>query len=322
VNGVLSGKKIWRMPLGLVLAWLAHSLPGAAADFVVEVACPEWSAESRGQVEARIRVTVLAEGLDPRRVRIGCQDSTVGISVEASTGSVTRPVERSSAPIEDVVVTAVEAALRELASRARGEPTGLPAPPPEPVAVPAAPARTPYPASAPAATPVALAIAVPRTVSELYATPTVGLFKERWALGGTLGVGVGTEALQYGLGVGGRTIAGLPAAFDATEWGACARLAWTPARAAGFRGTLGLGVSALVTDPADDVVSRSSSTVLSVAYLELQLSRPFWLGRFAVAPGLGVRLFSDRRNVRVNEREQLALPQVAPEATLSFVYRR
>ena len=56
---------------------------------------------------------------------------------------------------------------------------------------------------------------------------------------------------------------------------------------------LGLGVSALVTEPADDVVLRSSSPVLSVPYLELQLSRPFWLGRLGVAPGLGVRLFGD-----------------------------
>lgn len=312
------------MPIGLALAWLGRSLPTAAADFLVEVACPEWSAESRGQVEARIRVTVLAEGLDARRVQIGCQDGTVGISVESSAGSVARPVERSSAPIEDVVVTAVEAALRELASRPLGEQTRLSPPPPtEPVAAPAgpAPAPTPLPMPTPAATPASPLTPVPRTVSELYATPTIGLFKERWALGGTLGVGVGTEVFQYGLGIGGRTISGLPAAFDAAEWGACARLAWSPARAAGFRGTLGLGVSALVTDPADDVVS-GSSTMLSTAYLELQLSRPFWLGRFGVAPGLGVRLFSARRNVRVNGQEQLALPLLTPEATLSFVHRR
>ena len=62
--------------------------------------------------------------------------------------------------------------------------------------------------------------------------------------------------------------------------------------------------------------------MLSAAYLELQLSRPFWLGRFGVAPGLGARLFSARRNVRVNEHEELALPLLTPEATLSFVYRR
>jgi hypothetical protein len=320
VDGVLSGKKIWWMPFGLGLALVARSSPSAAADLLVEVACPEWSAESRGQVEARIRVTVLAEGLDARRVIIGCQGSTVGISVEASTGSVARPVARSSAPIEDVVVTAVEAALRELASNSPSERTGLP-PPPEPVAAPKAPALITPPTPLPAATPAPPATPAPRPVSELYAMPTIGLFKERWALGGTLGVGVGTETLQYGLGIGGRTISSLPTSFDATEWGACARIAWTPAHAAGLRGTLGLGVSALVADPADDVVSRSS-TVLSAAYLELQLSRPFWLGRFGVAPGLGVRLFSARRNVRVNKQEQLAVPLLSPEATLSFVYRR
>jgi len=303
---------------------LARPLPAVAADFTVEVACPQWPAESRGQVEARIRVTVLAEGLDARRIQIACRESTVDISVESSTGSVARPIERSSAPIEDVVVTAVEAALRELASRSLGEQTGLPTPPPTaPVAEPAAPAPAliPFATPPPAATPAPPAAPVPRTVSELYATPTVGLFKDHWALGGTLGVSVGTETLQYGLGISGRTITSLPAAFDATEWGACARLTWTPARVAGFRGTLGLGVSALVTDPADDVVSNTSN-LLSAAYLELHLSRPFWLGRFGVAPGLGVRLFSDGRNVLVNTKEQLALPPLTPEATLSFVYRR
>jgi hypothetical protein len=324
VDGVLSRNKISWLSLGLGLASLAHSWPAPAAEFLVEVACPEWPAEARGQVEARLRVTVLAEGLDARRIQISCRDGAVGISVESSTGSVTRPVERSSAPIEDAVVTAVEAALRELAGRSQGQPVALPAPPstePSPAPTPApVPPPTPAPTPAPAARP-ASPEAASRSFSELYATPTAGLFKERFAFGGTLGIGVGTEALQYGLAIGGRTIAGLPASFDASEWSACARLAWTPARAAGFRGSLGLGVSALVTDPADDVSSRSSN-VLSAAYVELQLSRPFWLGRFGVAPGLGARLFSAPRKVRVNGREQLALALLTPEATLSFIYRR
>jgi hypothetical protein len=322
VDGVLSAKKIGWMPLGLGLALLGRPLPASATDFLVEVACPEWLAESRGQVEARLRVTVLAEGLDARRIEISCQDSAVGISVESSSGSVTRPVERGSAPIEDAVVTAVEAALRELAGRSQGQQAPVPAPPPtEPTPAPATPAPALIPSPPPTSRPASPSPPLSRSVSELYAAPTVGLFEERLAIGGTLGVGVGTEELLYGLAIGGRTIAGLPASFDATEWSAAARLAWTPARAAGFRGTLGLGVSALVTDPADDVVSRTSPMV-SAAYLELQLSRPFWLGRLGLAPGLGVRLFSARRNVRVNEKEQLALPRLTPEATLSFVYRR
>jgi hypothetical protein len=329
VDGVPSGKKIWWTPLGHALALLGSSLPANAADLLVEVACPGWLPEARGQVEARLRVTILAEGLDARRIQISCEDGAVGISVESSTGSLIRPVQPGSAPIEDAVVTAVEAAMRELAGKSQGKQALAPAPPAtEPAPAPATPARTPAfprikPTAPPAAAPASSDPPLTRPVSELYATPTVGLFKGRWALGGTLGVGVGTEALLYGLAIGGRTIASLPASFDATEWSAGARLAWSPTRAAGFRVMAGLGVSVLVTDPADDVVVRSSpSMLLSVAYLELQLSRPFFFGGFGVAPGLGVRLFSDHRKVRVNEKEQLALPLLTPEAMMSFVYRR
>jgi hypothetical protein len=312
---VLVAKKSWWPLLGVAV--LTGSLPAAALDFPLEITCPAWPAESKGQVEARIRVTVLAEALDARRVQVSCAESAVSIFVESSTGNLARPVDRRSARVEDDVVAAVEAALRDLAR----------SPEPEPPLRPPVPPTTPTPAASAPVTPPAQTLRViaparaASTLSEVSLAPTLERFKGRWAVGGSVGLDVGTESFQYGLGLGGRTVSGLPAAFNATEWNAAVRLAWTPALAAGVRGTVGVGASVLIASPAANVVSRTS-TVLSAGFLQLQLSRPFWLGRFGVAPGVGLRLFTARRNVRVNQQEQLVVTQLAPDVTLSFVYQR
>jgi len=66
-------------------------------------------------------------------------------------------------------------------------------------------------------------------------------------------------------------------------------------------------------------VTADTSTLLWTAAFDLRVTRPFVLGSFALAPSLGLRAFSGRRDVRVNQQEQLVVPLVVPEAALWLI---
>ena len=97
------------------------------------------------------------------------------------------------------------------------------------------------------------------------------------------------------------------------------RISLTP-RPFGFRLTLGLGASLLMTSPAVRVVA-DSPTLLSALSLEAKVSRPFWSGPIALSPELGMRLFGARRNIVVDGAEQAAVPIIVPQLALSVIYR-
>jgi hypothetical protein len=312
-------------PLGLFAGIYLAAAP-AAADIPIEVDCAAWSAESRAQVEARIRITLAAEALQARRLRVICgADGSVRVDVESEHGARLEPVARRSPHIEDDVVAAVEAALRAL----------LPEPSePEPEAAPPAPAATPEPV-APLPVPTSTVTAAPEPVvapapaesargaearAELRLTPAAEWWGGHAALGGDVGLAVGSEYFQYGLALGVRAALGEPQSFQVSEGGAAARFARTFPTAFGLRATLGVGASLLVTTPAGGVVSESA-TLLGAAYLELQLGRPFWRGAFGLEPALGVRVFGGSREVRVDEEQRLSLPVLVPQAGLSLLYR-
>lgn len=292
----------------------------SAADFPLEVACTAWSPESAAQVEARVRANLLAEGLQAGRVQISCLGAEVNVTVQAAAGVLTRPIQSSSPSLEDDVVAGVEAALRELAApsvdgaRAEVAPSAtLAAPHSAPAVVEPRPGpRSPAP-TLPAAQTAAQLI-------ELGLTPELNRFSEHAAIGASLGLDIGSERLRYGIALGGHSVLGLPPSFAAAEAHAGARIALRLHEVAGLSVSLGLGASLLVASPSPNVQPRSS-TSLSAAFLDLELSRPFWLGRFGLAPVVGVRVFSAVRNVRVNETEQLRLPVAIPKAGLSLLYR-
>src|SRR5882672_8568985 len=101
-----------------------------AADYPIKVDCPAWRADAAAQVEARIRTTLLVEGLAARQISISCAaDDAVSVSVESEHGSLLLPVARRAERIEDDVVSSVEAALRQLIPPAAEPGTPEPAPP-------------------------------------------------------------------------------------------------------------------------------------------------------------------------------------------------
>ena len=298
---------------------LIYSKMAAAApplEFPIVVQCPGWSAERAAQVEARIRTTLVAEALEAQRVGVLC-DATGGVSVavESEHGALVKPVLLSNGRLEDEVVATVESALRELMPQpAAPEAKEAAKAAPEPPSAASAKATV----AAPAARGAQATPPVRRSVFKL--TPLLERWTEYTAWGADVGLAIGSENFAYGLELGGRAAIAEPATFNVSEWNAALRFAWTFPRAAGLRGTLGLGVSLLVTTPATGV-DAVSATLLPAGCLELHLGRPFWLGAFGLEPQLGLRLFSGERRVRVNDTEQLVVPLLVPQAGLSFLFR-
>jgi hypothetical protein len=316
---------------------VVFSRPGQRDELTVAVACEDWPAEAVSRVEARIRATFLVESLTARRVQIRCgSGETASISVE---GGPARPVARRSQRLEDDVVAAVELTLRELEARASRRVTEAPTPSPKPTEPPTV-AFDPVPATA--STPVEPRVTPPTTPTrgardtepqapssgrssrptlafELGVTPLVERWGDHWALGAEGGMSVGDQ-FQYGLSVGGAAATGEPDTFEISEVRGNLRLAWTFAGASDLRVTLAAGASLLMTTPHSNVVAVSNRP-LGAASVGLHISRSVWFGQFGIAPTLGARFLSGRRNVRVDKREKLVLPVVSPQGGMWLIYR-
>jgi hypothetical protein len=197
------------------------------------------------------------------------------------------------------------------------EPEPAPAPAPAPSAKPVvpAPAASPPTRSAldtqdPAEPPP------PKVTFHVQAGPLLELWSGTAAVGAEAGVFASTRrTVRLGLAFGGRAALGEPESFNASEWNGSARLQLAPEHVAGFQGELGVGASGLVTSPTANVTADSSTPIWTASF-EARVARPFSLGSFALAPSLGVRVFSGRRDVRVNDQERLVLPVLVPQAAL------
>lgn len=307
------------LPFGVLAA-----VSASAADYPIKVDCPGWPADTAGQVEARVRTTLLVEGLPARQVGIACgADGSISVAVVSEHGARELPVERRADHVEDDVVATVEAALRQLLPTApQPSPTASSAPEPTaPVPVAAAPPVTPPTPPPVTAVPQPPApVPHPSSPTEVYLAPTSELWSSDVAWGADLGMSAGGPKFRYGLALSGRTLLSQPSSVTVQEWGASARLSFALSQPTELRFSLGVGASLLAASPGAHV-SASSSTLRSVASLEASVSRPFWLGAFGLSPELGVRFFSGRRSVLVDEREQVVVPVVAPQLALSLIYR-
>lgn len=307
--------------------------PARAENLPVTVDCPAWHPESASQVEARVRATLLAESLTAEWVTVRCDlGDSVSVSVASAFGEETRLVERQSARIEDDVVVTVELALREIMNRVPSAqpatptaptataPTGDPPPSPQPpIGANASPPPTRWVPAAPAAPARPVLTGDAQSAIELSLSPAVARWSDHWALGATFGLSVSGERIVYGLSLGGASAINEPEAFDVREWLGNAHVGLELPELARLRAVLAAGGSLLVATPASGI-SPSSGTLLSALSVELTLARPFWFGAFGISPGFGVRLFSARRNVRVDAREELAVPLFTPQASLAFIY--
>jgi hypothetical protein len=290
------------------------------------VSCPRWSAEAVAQVEARVRASLTAGGLVPSSIDVWCGEAGgLIVRVVAPHAELTNEVEVRSERVEDDVVWGVEALLEKLAetqaassaaASAEAPPPGVPPPAALP---PAVPEPKPEPEPEPTASRSATHPRQPEHTSEVYVTALAEAW-DAWAFGAECGSSVGNDSWKLGLALGGRLVANEPGPFQLSEVSGSVRVVLALRRAAGIRLHLGVGPSVLIVAPSQGATANSNTAVSSAA-VELALSRPFWSGSLGFSPSVGVRVFTAQRAVNVDGAEAFAVPLVAPQASLSLVYR-
>jgi hypothetical protein len=304
---LLSANPCWSQP---------HGGPEAA----VSVDCADWAPESRAQVEARIRASLLLEERGVRALNVVCAPSGTAIEIVKDDSSLQRPVERRGG-IEDDVVDAVEKTLQELpvvtapdAARA----TPLPATQPLPVAQ-----KNSKPPKSTA--PIAVQARAPpppdheHLVTDLELRALAERWSSHWAFGAQAGLFVRARNWQYGLEAAGCAASGEPSTFHLSEWNVAGRLQLRLPQLAGIGFSLSMGASALVASPSSSVVA-DSSTFIVAPYAKLSVVRPFWLGAFGIGPAIGARVFGSERVVRVDGATIRTLPVLVPEAALVLLF--
>lgn len=313
----------------LLLAGLAaaSARPARAADDAVRIACTELTVEQAAEIESRVRASLLtSEG--EAAVVITCGSSSADVRVDRASDSVVIATPTSPASLRDDLLRAVEQALEELRQRQahwneidanRAAPALTPAPiasaePPPPPP----PAPNPRPVTPPTLTP-ASATNEPASI-EILGAFVLESWPDHGALGGALGVARRTRALWYGLRAAALRPSLSAASFDAVEAHVAAEVGVQPDFAAGVRLSLALGPSLLFVQPKADLTPRRGTTKASL-FAALHVSRAIWLGRFALLPQLGLRLFANDRGVNVDAQPQLVLGGLAPQLSMGVVYR-
>lgn len=318
----------------LLLAGLSASLASAhsaqAADNGVQIDCPELTGEQAAEIESRVRASLLTTDVEAT-VAITCRASSADVRVQRAPESVVVSTPTSPAGFRDDVLRAVEQALDELMRRqARAKETSAhdtPAEPaasagttpePTPLPVPAEPEARPSPAPAP---PRSAPSPAPneRAWTEVFGALVGESWPDRAALGGALGVARSTGGLWFALraSVLRPSTAGT---FSAVEAQLAAELGVQPDFAAGVRLALALGPSVLFVQPQRDLATNTGTAKAS-PFAAVHVSRPIWLGRLALLPDVGVRLFAVERGVSVDGEEQLLLNGFVPHLSLGVAYR-
>ena len=105
------------------------------------------------------------------------------------------------------------------------------------------------------------------------------------AFGGTFGLEQATGIWTYAFLAGGARPLEQPSLSDVSEWTAAGELGWQRDELLGLRISARLGLSLLILNP-ESGVAASSGTLKSAGFLELDFSRPIWLGRFELLPAL------------------------------------
>lgn len=138
--------------------------------------------------------------------------------------------------------------------------------------------------------------------------------------GGALGLEQRTKVWSWAFLAGATRPFQRPALSEVTQWLAAAELGWQGPEPLGVRISGQVGWSLLTVSPNQGVTSNSG-TVKSAALLVLDASRPIWLGRLGLAPGLGLRFFSAARAVSNDGQSELELPVLSAHVFLSALFR-
>lgn len=299
--------------------FLLVAAPAPAAENDVVVACDALTSDQAAELDARTRATLLADGPDGTQVRVRCEVELATVIAVTGEQSESAVVRLPNASLKEALLGAVDRTLAAAKERARGaSATIAPEPIPEPLPLPTPPAPPPVPAvDAATLTPV-----TPARPTHLVRLGAGGLFAT-WdaepAYGGRARVEIGFQPWSVALALGGLTSGERAGSFVPSEWHALAVGALDLQAVAGLRLSGAAGVSVLLASPSSGLANESG-TASSAAVFELGLSRPLRAGHVIVTPELDVRLFSARREVKVDGTTQLTLPVASPLLALTVSY--
>jgi len=303
--------------------------------------CKSLSADDSARVETRLFASLLAREAPGVSVSIACDDRIATVTASAGAPEQRRSVALSGAASAESILALAERALEQLLATAEPSASAVIRFPNETPPVQAetadarvAPAATPAEASrppqrippareecAPARAQVPPACAV-HADSHSYVRVDAAL--ESWgshvAGGAAFGLEQRTKNWSWALLAGAARPFQHPSLSDITEWTAAAELGWQGAQPLGMRVSGQVGFSLLTVNPNQGVVT-SSGTVKSAALFALDASRPIWLGRFALAPGLGLRFFSAKRTVSNQGQPEFELPALSVHVFLTTLFR-
>lgn len=307
----------WAAATGLLLfARIAAAEPAS-----LRIDCPGLSREQTAEIETRARAALLTAGLDAAELELGCEAEQARASLRArgEVGESALPLD--AAPVAGQLMQALDLAIGKLSQPLPTEPQAL-APSSaafESDRVPRAP--TPPQAAVSPSRPAARR--TPRAARRRFSVVSVGIagVAEAWgsrvAPGALLHSRFGRERVGVTWSASYQVAAS--ALFRADELGVAFGVDYRPDRAAGITLEGDLGVSLLSVTPHAPYQPRGA-TGLSVGFLRLLLARPIALGRLALVPAAGVRLFAAPRRLRVDDEERLKLGYAVPVVLLSLSY--
>lgn len=146
---------------------------------------------------------------------------------------------------------------------------------------------------------------------------------ESWSARAAAGVALGLEQdaarWTYAFIAGVTRPLQQPSLSNVTEWTTTGELGWH-GNPWGIRLSGRLGLSLLSVDP-ENGVTTSSGALKSAAFIEADVSRPVWLGRFGLGPGLGLRFFSAKRMIAIEGNPEVELSTPSARVFLTIFIR-
>ena len=335
-----SGCRSWRLTRATALAAAACFCASTAqARPSLRQECNALSPEDAARIEARLLASLLTPEASEVTVSVACDHGIARVSASVGPGETRRSVSLSGPLVPEAILALATRAVSQLLATADAPPaTAAPA---ETAPAPAGaldaasqpPATTPQtssqspivsrePDAAPAerSPPPLPRPASARNASRARADLALHSWGSKAALGAVLGLEQATGNFSYAFLAGGAWPFEQPSLSTVSEWTAAGELSWQGARLLGMRISTRLGLSLLALSPESGVVS-TPGTLKAAAFLDLDVSYPFWLGRFGLAPAVGLRAYSAKRAVTVEGQPELQISIPSVHVGLALLFR-
>jgi len=303
--------------------------------------CKSLSAEDSARVETRLFASLLAREAPGVSVSIACDERIATVTASAGAPEERRSVALSGAASTESILALAQRAVEQLLATAEPSASALTRSPTEtsPAQSDTADARAAPPATASDASSVPQRIPTAREEcaparnqappacpvhTDSHSHVRVDAVFESWgshvAGGAAFGLEQRSKKWTWAFLAGATRPFQHPLLSDITQWTAAAELGWQGAEPLSIRISGQVGLSVLTVNP-NQGVTTNSGTVKSAAFFALDASRPIWFGRFALAPGLGLRLFSAKRVVSNEGQPEFELPAPSVHVFLSALFR-